>query len=173
MTAHHISRRTMLRASTATAAGAGAAVVIAACSSSSEPDAAGSAVAESTTAADDPTTASAPAPSVQSGGESSAAPDGKKVADLSAIPVGGSKSATLSGAPIVLTQTSAGTVVGFSAKCPHQGCTVAPAGKQFDCPCHGSQFDAASGKVLGGPAPRGLTPLTVSIADGAIYVKEG
>ncbi len=45
----------------------------------------------------------------------------------------------------------------ISATCTHLGCTVQWRGeeKEFDCPCHGSRFDA-DGNVLGGPAPRPL-----------------
>lgn len=86
------------------------------------------------------------------------------VFDLSTIPVGGGRSATFKGSPIVLEQPKAGTVVAFSAICPHQGCVVAPAGSRFDCPCHGSVFNGTTGAVEHGPAARGLTALTVTVS---------
>jgi cytochrome b6-f complex iron-sulfur subunit len=62
--------------------------------------------------------------------------------------------------------------VAFSAICTHQGCTVAPAGRQFRCPCHGSVYDAATGKVIDGPAPAPLAAVPVKV-DGADVVAAG
>lgn len=52
-----------------------------------------------------------------------------------------------------------------SAVCPHLGCVVHwnPVEHSWDCPCHGSRFDAHDGSVLNGPADRGLTPLGVEL----------
>jgi Rieske Fe-S protein len=56
-------------------------------------------------------------------------------------------------------------VSAFSAVCPHLGCGVEAAGDGFACPCHGSTFDR-EGRVLGGPAPRGLDPLEARVTSG-------
>jgi glycine/D-amino acid oxidase-like deaminating enzyme/nitrite reductase/ring-hydroxylating ferredoxin subunit len=50
-----------------------------------------------------------------------------------------------------------GTVHVRSAVCPHMGCIVNwnAAEKSWDCPCHGSRFQA-DGKVFGGPAESSL-----------------
>lgn len=43
----------------------------------------------------------------------------------------------------------------MSAVCTHLGCTVGRVEWGYQCPCHGSRFDA-SGRVLRGPAPKPL-----------------
>ena len=102
-----------------------------------------------------------------SGGTGSQAPAsdvaGQDVAALADIPVGGSIDATIGGEPVLLSQPTAGKVVAFSAICTHQGCVVAAAGSQFECPCHGSVFDAATGAVEQGPAPKPLPQVAVSV----------
>lgn len=87
-----------------------------------------------------------------------------KLADLA---VGTAVAAKSDGKPVLLVRTSDTEVSGFSAVCPHQGCTVAPAGKTLKCPCHGSEFDS-SGNRLKGPAPKGLSPFNVAVVDGSV-----
>ncbi|MGX6449432.1 FAD-dependent oxidoreductase, partial [Patulibacter sp. S7RM1-6] len=54
----------------------------------------------------------------------------------------------------------AGVLHAFSPVCTHLGCEVHfnPADRSWDCPCHGSRFDARDGSVLEGPAVHGLRP---------------
>lgn len=136
--ATRISRRTVLAAS-----GAGGALLLAACASpGAAPDGGGSTGA---------------------GASPDSLAPGTELAALSAVPVGGSTSVTVDGVPLLLAQPSAGAVVAFSAICTHQGCVVAAAGAEFDCPCHGSRYDAATGEVLQGPAPDPLPPVPVRL----------
>ncbi|MGH3620946.1 MAG: ubiquinol-cytochrome c reductase iron-sulfur subunit [Sciscionella sp.] len=94
---------------------------------------------------------------------------GTQLAKLNDIPVGSAKSVQgPDDKPVIVTRTADGTAVAFSAICTHQGCTVKPAGKELHCPCHGSKYDAATGKVLGGPAPEPLPEVTVHVAGGAV-----
>lgn len=73
---------------------------------------------------------------------------------------------------IFLSREEAG-VFAISAVCTHLGSVVAPSPTGFDCHCHGSKFDAM-GRVIGGPAPRGLEWLRVTKApDGELVVDEG
>lgn len=95
---------------------------------------------------------------------------GSATVALSSIPVGGAVSAQLGSTPIVVSQPAAGSVVAFSAVCTHAGCTVAPQGKEFDCPCHGSRFDAATGDVITGPASTPLTKLKTAVSGDKVTV---
>ncbi len=48
----------------------------------------------------------------------------------------------------------------FSTTCTHAGCILKQENNgRITCPCHGSQFDAASGKTLKGPAFKPLKAL--------------
>jgi len=104
----------------------------------------------------------------QSGDPKSGTGGSTEVAKLADIPVGGSVEASLNGKPILVSQPTAGKVIAFSAVCTHQGCVVKPVGKEFDCPCHGSKFDAMTGEVLGGPAPSPLVAVPVSVTGDSV-----
>lgn len=93
---------------------------------------------------------------------------GVAIAKVADVPVGNAIAATLSGKPVLVSQPSAGTVVAFSAICTHMGCTVAPAGREFHCPCHGSVYDAATGAVKKGPAPAPLPKIPTHVVDGEV-----
>lgn len=161
-----VSRRNVL---TAGAIGIGG-LALAGCSQAAQPGsdtvttpsqaagAAGSSGAATSTSA----TAGA---SASAGPGSSAAAAGAALAALADIKVGEAIAATAAdGSQIIISRPTETTVAGFSAICTHQGCTVAPAGKQLNCPCHGSVFNATTGAVLGGPASRPLPAVKVAIS---------
>ncbi len=146
------SRRAVLITGAAATAGAGAAL-LAGCGSGSGDEKPASAR---------PTAASTTPAATKS-------PTNRPLAVLADIPVGGAVAAAGSdGAALIIAQPTAGTVAAFSARCTHRGCTVAPKDKRLECPCHGSAFAAATGKVITGPAPRPLAKVDVHVAAGQV-----
>ena len=112
--------------------------------------------------------ARAKGPTTAANGYGAAPTQGRRLAGLAQVPVGGGL--ILTSAPIVLTRGSNGTVHAFSAVCTHQGCTVSSVHNGvIGCPCHGSRINAQTGAVLAGPAPRPLPPIAVIVRDGDIY----
>ena len=109
-------------------------------------------------------TPAAPAPA---GSAAAPAPGGLRVSlgQLSDIPVGGAISVKApDGATVLLTQPEEGEVKAFSAVCPHEGCSAAPDGDHFSCPCHGSEFEL-DGSLRQGPAREGLSSYAVRVVD--------
>jgi cytochrome b6-f complex iron-sulfur subunit len=138
-----LSRRTALAAG---AAGAGA-VTLAACGGGK------------------PTRPKSDSPSAQAG---------TALVKVDDIAVGEAVAAKLpNGSPVLVARPTQDSVACFSAICTHLGCTVAPKGKQLHCPCHGSVYDAATGKVLHGPAPRPLPAVSVHVAAGEVVTGAG
>ncbi|WP_432169945.1 Rieske (2Fe-2S) protein [Streptomyces sp. 1222.5] len=70
---------------------------------------------------------------------------------------------------VVVSRGADGTLKAFSTVCTHAGCPINKLqGTTLICPCHGSQFDAATGKVVQAPATEPLTELSVKNANGRI-----
>lgn len=89
----------------------------------------------------------------------------------SEIPEGEAKFFEYAGASAVLVRTKGGELVALSAVCTHLGCIVqwVKEKQQFACPCHGGQF-ATDGTVLGGPPPRPLTRIPITLTEGNITI---
>jgi len=175
-TPRNLPRRTVLAAS-----GTAVLAVAAACSSDPAPAAGStSAAAAATTSAASSSSAakssSAPAPSSTAAAPTTAAapastaapaPTGTPLATVADVDAAGSI-VVGTDKPILLCSAN-GTVVGHTAICTHQGCTVAAAGADANCPCHGSKFNAATGAVLNGPALSPLAEVAVTVANGQVY----
>jgi Rieske Fe-S protein len=118
--------------------------------------------ASASDAADDTTVAGA-----NGYGPAAATTGGGALAALTDVPDGGGL--VLGSRHVVITRTG-DAVQAFSATCTHQGCTVSDVSKgKIHCPCHGSIFDATTGKVLQGPATTPLPVVRVEVRDGSVY----
>ncbi|MEU0782384.1 Rieske (2Fe-2S) protein [Streptomyces sp. NPDC006173] len=70
---------------------------------------------------------------------------------------------------VVVSRAEDGSLKAFSSICTHAGCAIDKLdGTTLVCPCHGSEFDARTGKVLRAPATEPLDELTVEARNGKI-----
>ena len=153
-----LTRRTILTLGSVGAVGS--ALALAGCAADAPEDSATPTTTPSRTPTQTPTDEPAAEPTTAP----DAPPVGEDITALADVPVGGSIDATIKGQPALIAQPTAGQVVAFSAICTHQQCVVAAAGAQFDCPCHGSRYDAATGDVLNGPALEPLSSIPVAVS---------
>ena len=145
---HQTTRRAVLGGVAAVGAGA----VLAACGS------------------DEPTSSTGGGDSTaDSGSGGGDAPAGGEIGTTADVPVGGGT--VFQKEKIVVTQPTEGDFKAFTAVCTHQGCTVgAVNGDTIQCNCHGSQYNAADGKVKKGPAPKALAPKKITVEGDKLIV---
>jgi thiosulfate dehydrogenase [quinone] large subunit len=120
-----------------------------------------------------PSTASAPAAGPSTTPSTAPPAQGTAIGPATAVPVGRAAEFRdpYDGRPAYAVQPTTGQYRCFSAVCTHAGCTVDFAGSSFVCPCHGAEFDAATGAVLGGPTSQPLGEIPVALGpDGQLYV---
>ncbi|MFC7818833.1 MULTISPECIES: Rieske (2Fe-2S) protein [unclassified Streptomyces] len=140
------ARRTVVAA----AGAAGLAVALTACSGSGDD-------------ASDDSGAAAPPASEGAGGEDA----GAALAATADIPEGGGK--VFADQKVVVTQPTAGEFKAFSATCTHQGCAVKSVSDGvINCPCHNSNFSITDGSVQGGPAPKPLPAVQITVSGDSI-----
>ena len=106
-----------------------------------------------------PTTGPAATTTVPGPTTTLARPPGTAIGPARDVPVGGAASFQdpRTGDPALALQLTKGQFVAYDAVCPHAGCTVgySAGAKLLVCPCHGSEFEPATGAVIQGPATRG------------------
>jgi Rieske Fe-S protein len=70
---------------------------------------------------------------------------------------------------VVVSRGEDGTLKAYSAICTHAGCPINKLqGTTLICPCHGSEFDAVTGKAVQTPATEPLAELAVKATNGRI-----
>jgi Rieske Fe-S protein len=75
---------------------------------------------------------------------------------------------------VVVSRAEDGSLKAFSSICTHAGCAINKLqGTTLVCPCHGSEFDATTGKVLRAPATVPLHELPVEEKNGKIVAGPG
>ena len=89
---------------------------------------------------------------------------------LAAFPPGEARTVVLKGEPVLAVHGPDGPVA-VRSRCTHFACLVSwnsQAG-EIRCPCHGGRF-GPSGEVLGGPPPRPLESVPITVEDGEVWV---
>ncbi|MFF2203074.1 ubiquinol-cytochrome c reductase iron-sulfur subunit [Streptomyces sp. NPDC058145] len=75
---------------------------------------------------------------------------------------------------VVVSRDAGGALKAYSTVCTHAGCVINKLqGTTLICPCHGSEFDAVTGKVLQAPATEPLGELPVRASKGRIIAGPG
>jgi len=96
-----------------------------------------------------------------------------RIAQLSALPVGGTVLFNFPGEhdPCILIRPEKDVLVAFSQKCTHLSCAVVPQVQRgvIRCPCHEGYFDLHTGDALAGPPPRALPRITLKLNGDDIY----
>jgi nitrite reductase/ring-hydroxylating ferredoxin subunit len=157
------TRRAML----AGAGAVGASALLAACGTSEDDgslaDGDGGATTGSTPDTTTAPTTGAPAASQPAGG------GGTRLSPAGDIPVEGGK--IFADQQVVITQPVKGEFKGFTAVCPHAGCTVANVKDGvINCGCHGSQFSIEDGTVKRGPAEDPLDEIRIRVTGGSVFM---
>ena len=167
-----VDRRTLVVGGATAAAVGTSALVLAGFTSSMGKLVGGAPAPKSGTSQLGPTSTTTPSGSNGSGPTTS----GTLLGPASSVKVGTAATFTVpsSGDPGIVLQPSDKDFVAYDAVCPHAGCTVGyyAANNLLVCPCHGSEFQVATGDVIAGPAPHGLTKLkVVEGSDGNLYLQ--
>jgi cytochrome b6-f complex iron-sulfur subunit len=93
------------------------------------------------------------------------------VGKVDELPAGSAKTALVDDRPVIVVRSLDGEIRAFSALCTHLQCIVAysPERNRIECPCHRGVYSVL-GENVGGPPPRPLDELAVSIHEGNIVV---
>lgn len=70
---------------------------------------------------------------------------------------------------VVVSRSEDGTLKAYDTVCTHAGCPINKLeGTKLICPCHGSEFDVTTGKVLREPAVAPLKALAIEVKNGTM-----
>lgn len=97
--------------------------------------------------------------------------DISKAPNMALANVGGAVVVASSAGNLIVVRSSMTEVAALSARCTHQGTTVAytPTTMKLDCPSHGAQF-SLTGAVLMGPAMQPLKTYVASLSGTVVTI---
>jgi len=88
------------------------------------------------------------------------------------VPEGDMRSYQVGGQDVAVARID-GKLYAFGNVCTHQQCELSDGdldGTRVTCPCHGSQFDVATGDVLNGPATLPVDSYAVAEESGELRI---
>lgn len=95
------------------------------------------------------------------------------VAKVDEVPEGEVRSYQVGGEDVAVANVG-GELHAFSDVCTHAHCLLSEGDLEENrviCPCHGSEFDVATGDVLNGPATEPVDSYPVRVEDGEIRIE--
>lgn len=94
-----------------------------------------------------------------------------KVGNKDEFPIGASKTIPFGRYPALVINTDEG-LRAYSAVCTHFACICKWDAQKgiIACPCHDGLFDPLDGRVLSGPPPTPLEPLSITIVGDEIFI---
>ena len=100
--------------------------------------------------------------------------EGVRVCGRNDVPVGGMMAFIIPGTalPGILVRLDEETFSAFEQKCTHLSCAVyyVAERRRIECPCHNGAFDARTGAVIQGPAPRALRRFDVAVREDGVFL---
>jgi len=115
--------------------------------------------------------ATAPGTDAPDAGTDAPGAGGALVVSAAEVPVGGATLAKAGGSTWVVAQPTEGEIVCHSGICTHEGCPLTQIdGDKAICACHNSQFDVFTGAVIQSPALRALSPQSVTVSNGDVFL---
>jgi nitrite reductase/ring-hydroxylating ferredoxin subunit len=97
----------------------------------------------------------------------------ERVGNVKEVPAGGMRVFDVAGTKVNVVSVD-GHLHAFDDTCTHRACSLATGkldGTTVTCPCHGSQFDVTTGKVLRGPAHRAVRSRLVQMEGESLLVE--
>lgn len=97
-----------------------------------------------------------------------------RVADASALPIGGLQRVVVDGVAICLAHAEEGNFYAIGDRCTHEAVSLSDGelwGMEVECPLHASVFDVRTGAVAGAPATLPVQSYPVVVEEGAVYVE--
>ncbi|HEX4865403.1 MAG TPA: non-heme iron oxygenase ferredoxin subunit [Acidimicrobiales bacterium] len=97
----------------------------------------------------------------------------RRVGSIDEVVEGALARFTVNGARVAVANVG-GAFYAVDDRCTHKRCSLSKGdleGTSVICPCHGGQYDLASGVVMAGPPPEPISVYPVRVVDGDLEIE--